>query len=279
MKVAVRLSLLLFTLLTFLSGGFAQTFRGALSGTVTDVQGASLPAASVTLTNPATGYVLKIASSKTGEFSFPELPVGSYELTVGSDGFASRQIGPIEVMVTKVTTLNVVLSVGAASTVVNVTSSGVQTEPQSSALVNVIGSKAVQEMPMNGRDFTQMVKFIPGATATSVAVSVNGMRTSSINFQVDGADNIDGFTGVVASNQGGIAGVAGGLIPIEAINQFSMQSAGEADQGRNAGANSNMVLRSGTKPDPRRCLLLRPQRVLRGDLADSPGRRQERLPS
>src|SRR5260370_275958 len=73
-----------------------------------------------------------------------------------------------------------------------------------------------------------------------------GSRTASINFQVDGADNVDPWLGIVASNQGGIASVAGGLIPIEAIDQFSMQSGGEADQGRNAGANSNMVLKSGT---------------------------------
>jgi len=102
----------------------------------------------------------------------------------------------------------------------------------------------VQEMPMNGRNFTQMTHFAPGASA--ITNSVNGSRTASINFQVDGADNVDPWLGIVASNQGGIASVAGGLIPIEAIDQFSMQSGGEADQGRNAGANSNMVLRSGT---------------------------------
>ena len=99
-------------------------------------------------------------------------------------------------------------------------------------------------MPMNGRNFTQMTHYAPGASA--LTNSVNGSRTASINYQLDGADNVDPWLGIVASNQGGIASVAGGLIPIEAIDQFSMQSGGEADQGRNAGANANMVIRSGT---------------------------------
>ena len=98
--------------------------------------------------------------------------------------------------------------------------------------------------PLNGRDFTRLTHFAPGVSA--LTNSVNGSRTASINFQLDGADNVDPWLGIVASNQGGIASVPGGLIPIEAIDQFSMQSAGEADQGRNAGANSNMVIKSGT---------------------------------
>src|ERR1700727_2552064 len=223
---------------------FAQTFHGTISGVVVDAQGAVISDAAVQLTNPATGQALNAKSSKDGEFSFPELPVGIYQLTVSITGFQTKKIDDINVEVSKVQNVNVTMALGSESTVVDVSADAVQADTTSSALVAVIDSKSVQEMPMNGRNFTQMTKFAPGASATTN--SVNGSRTASINFQVDGADNVDPWLGIVASNQGGIASVAGGLIPIEAIDQFSMQSGGEADQGRNAGANSNMVLRSGT---------------------------------
>ncbi len=223
---------------------FAQTFRGTLSGTVTDVQGAVIADVKVVLKNPATGTVLTSSVNGEGQFSFPELPVGKYSLNVSSPGFASKKIDDIDIAVSKTMNLRIELNIGQTETVVDVTANAIQTDTTSSALVAVIDSKSVQEMPMNGRNFTQMVKFVPGANA--LTNSINGSRTASINFQVDGADNVDPWLGIVASNQGGIASVAGGLIPIEAIDQFSMQSAGEADQGRNAGANSNMVIRSGT---------------------------------
>jgi hypothetical protein len=232
-----------FTLLV-VAPSFAQTFHGTVSGVVVDTQGAVIADASVQLTNPATGLALSAKSGKEGDFIFPELTVGIYQLTVSTSGFQTKKIDGINVEVSKVQNLKVELNVGAESTFIDVTANAIQTDVSSSALVAVIDSKSVQEMPMNGRNFTQMTHFAPGASA--LTNSVNGSRTASINFQVDGADNVDPWLGIVASNQGGIASVAGGLIPIEAIDQFSMQSGGEADQGRNAGANSNMVLKSGT---------------------------------
>jgi Carboxypeptidase regulatory-like domain len=222
----------------------AQTFHGTVSGTVVDSQGAVIADAAVTLTNPSTSLTLSEKSNKDGEFSFPELNVGIYQLTVSITGFQAKKIEGINVEVSKVQNIKVELSVGTESTFIDVTANAVQTDTTSAALVAVIDSKSVAEMPMNGRNFTQMTRFAPGANA--LTNSVNGSRTASINFQLDGADNVDPWLGIVASNQGGIANVAGGLIPIEAIDQFSMQSGGEADQGRNAGANSNMVIKSGT---------------------------------
>ena len=223
----------------------AQTYRGTVTGTVTDSSGAIVSSAAVELKNPATGAVLQSKSNGAGNFSFPEITPGKYELTVTAPGFATRKVSDIDVQVTKVATIDVALSVGSESTVVDVSAGNVVSpDTESSALVTVVDTKAVQELPLNGRDFTRLVRYAPGVAALSN--SVNGSRTASINFQVDGADNVDAWLGIVASNQGGIASVAGGLIPIEAIDQFSMQSGGAADQGRNAGANSNMVLKSGT---------------------------------
>ena len=230
----------------FMSGSsaLAQTFHGAVSGRVTDATGAVVVGASLKLVNPATAAVLNDTSNKAGEFNFTELPVGQYNLTIVAPGFQSQKIDAIDVAVTKIENFPIVLAPGTETTEVEVVANGVQVDTQSAALVTVINSAAVEDMPLNGRDFTRLTHFAPGVSA--LTNSVNGSRLSSINFQLDGADNVDPWLGIVASNQGGIASVPGGLIPIEAIDQFSMQSGGEADQGRNAGANSNMVIKSGT---------------------------------
>ena len=242
-----RRHVLAFTLPVALMSGssaLAQTFHGAVSGRVTDATGAVIVGASLKLVNPATDTVLNDTSNKAGEFNFTELPVGQYNLTIAAPGFQGQKIDAIDVAVTKIENFPIVLAPGTETTEVEVVANGVQVDSQSAALVTVIDSAAVEDMPLNGRDFTRLTHFAPGVSA--LTNSVNGSRTSSINFQLDGADNVDPWLGIVASNQGGIANVPGGLIPIEAIDQFSMQSGGEADQGRNAGANSNMVIKSGT---------------------------------
>jgi hypothetical protein len=234
---------LLLTLSIFAPSLLAQTFRGTLSGTVVDTQGAAIANAALTLKNPATDAVLTGKSNAAGEFTFPELPPGTYQITVADTGFQTAKIDNIDVAVSKVAIVKAVLSIGSENTVINVEANPVSTDATSSSLVSVIDSQEVRDMPMNGRNFTQMIKFTP---IVNISSSVNGSRTAGINYQVDGVDNNDPWSNAVASNQGGVAGIAGGLIPIEAIDQFSMSSNAEADTGRNAGANSNMVLKSGT---------------------------------
>jgi hypothetical protein len=231
------------TLVLFIATvSYSQTFRGTLSGTVTDVTGAAIGNVSVQLTNPASGAVVTFTTNSAGDFSFPELSVGKYNLNASFPGFTTKKIDDIDITVSKVTNLRIQLEIGKQDTIVDVVANGVQTDTTSSSLVALIDSKSTQEIPLNGRNFTQMVTLSAGV---NISKSVNGSRTNSINYQVDGSDNNDPWSNAVASNQGGVAGIAGGLIPIEAIDQFSMQNNAEADMGRNAGANSNMVLRSG----------------------------------
>ncbi len=117
-------------------------------------------------------------------------------------------------------------------------------ETTSTALVGVVDTKTVADLPMNGRDFRQMIKLAPGVSPAST--SVNGMRTSGNNYQIDGADNNDAFQNAAAVNQGGVSGIAGTLLPIEAIDQFSVQSNASAETGRNGGSSVNVVIKSGT---------------------------------
>jgi hypothetical protein len=222
----------------------AQTFRGDLAGSVTDSSGAALVNASVRLENPSTGFVRAINTSGTGDFLFAELPTGVYQLTLTLPGFEVKRIANIEVSVARTTNIPVRLAVAQQQSMVEVSASAVTLETTSTALVSVVDDHAVQDMPMNGRDFKQMVKLAPGVTPSGT--SVNGMRTNGANYQIDGADNNDAYSNAVAVNQGGVSGIAGALVPIEALDQFSVETNAAADTGRNAGAAVQMVIKSGT---------------------------------
>ena len=223
---------------------FAQTFRGELAGSVTDPTGAALSGAVIKVENPATGFSRSVATNSSGGFVVADLPVGLYEMTISSPGFEVRKVTGIEIAVAKTTNIPVQLGVARQQQQVEVSASGVAIETTSSSLVAVVDSKSVQEMPMNGRDFTQMVKLSPGVTPSGA--SVNGMRTNGKNFQIDGADNNDAYSNAVAVNQGGVSGIAGALVPIEALEEFSVETNASADTGRNGGASVQMVIKSGT---------------------------------
>ena len=234
--------ILLITLLA--SGVWAQTFRGSLTGTITDTTGAAIPQASVRLDNPATGFTRSTTTTGAGEYNFQDLAVGIYTLTVTQGGFETKKVDKIEIAVSKTTNINVQLGVAEQQQLVEVSAAAVNLETTSSDLAAVVNDKTVQELPLNGRDFRQMVKLAPGVTPNGT--DVNGMRSTSNNYQVDGADNNDAMLGIESQNQPGVAGIAGGLLPIDAIDQFSVQTNAGADMGRNSGSNINMVIKSGT---------------------------------
>ena len=150
-----------------------------------------------------------------------------YEATVSLPGFEVRKITGIEIAVAKTTNLPEQLGIAKQQSQVEVSATAAAIETTSSALVAVVDDKSVQEMPMNGRDFTQMVKLSPGVTPSGT--SVNGMRTNGKNFQIDGADNNDAYSKAVAVNQGGVSGIAGALVPIEALDEFSVETNASAD--------------------------------------------------
>jgi hypothetical protein len=227
-----------------LAGLNAQTFRGAVSGTISDSTGASVPDASVKLTSPATGLSRNTLTSASGDFSFPDLPLGAYTVVVQKEGFQTLKVDAVEVTVSRVTNLNLTMSVATQQAIVEVTAQAATLETTSTALVGVVGPRMVQDMPMNGRDFRQMLKLSPGVAPLSN--SVNGNRTSGNNYQIDGADNNDAFHNTTAVNQGGVSGIAGTLLPVEAIDQFAVQTNAGAESGRNAGSSVNLVIKSGT---------------------------------
>ncbi|HTS78327.1 MAG TPA: TonB-dependent receptor [Bryobacteraceae bacterium] len=236
--------LVLFVLLA--SAVWAQTFRGALNGSVADTTGAAIPGASVRLDNPATGTSRTVTTTTAGEYNFPDLPTGIYTLTVSANGFATKKVENITIAVTKTTAINVQLGIAQQQQTVEVSAAAANLDTTSSDLSAVVNDQTVQDLPINGRDFRQMIKLAPGVTTSATAPSVNGTRFSSNNYQVDGADNNDVMYGYTAQNQPGVAGIPGGLLPVDAVDQFSVETNAGADVGRNAGSNVNMVIKSGT---------------------------------
>jgi outer membrane receptor protein involved in Fe transport len=219
----------------------AQTFRGGISGRISDTSGAVLPGVAVTATNDATGVARSTTSSDSGDFSFPDLPLGTYTVEATLTGFQTLKV-TVEVTVSRISALDLKMGLSQVSETVQVSAGALLLDTVSTALSNVIQPKQVQDLPLNGRDFTRMLQLAPGVAGTSV----NGVRGRGNNFQIDGADNNDAFQNVAAVNQGGVSGIAGTLLPIEAIDQFSVQSGGSAEMGRNAGSTVNLVIKSGT---------------------------------
>lgn len=241
LRLPVRL--LSFSLLS-ISLTFGQTFQGSVSGSVQDVSGAVIAGAKVSAEHKSTGLSRSTLSGESGDFSLPSLPLGMYSITIVKEGFQTAKIDDVEVAVSKTTNITAKLPVAQQQSIVEVVAEAAALETTSSTLASVVGPKMVQDLPMNGRDFRQMLKMNPGVSPSSS--SVNGMRTSGNNFQIDGADNNDAFHNSSAVNQGGVAGIAGTLLPVEAIDQFSVVTNASADFGRNGGSSVNLVIKSGT---------------------------------
>ena len=234
--------LLVLAIVTIASIGGAQTFRGGISGRVVDDSGAVLPGVTVTAVHTATGAVRTTSTSSTGAFSLPDLALGTYKVEATLTGFQGKRV-TVEVVVSQIFAVEVKMGVSALSETVEVSGTGAKLDTVSTALANVVGPQQVQDFPLNGRDFRRMLQLTPGVAQNN---SVNGAGSRGNNYQIDGADNNDAFQNASAVNQGGVSGIAGTLLPIEAIDQFSVQSGGGSESGRNGGSTVNLVIKSGT---------------------------------
>jgi len=228
-----------------------QTFRGGISGTVTDQSGAVVPGAQVTAVETATNTTLKTVSSSAGEFAFTNLPLGDYSVMVTATGFSSVKVNKVTVSAGVSYTLPVKLGVATAAQTVEVTADALSldtvTDEQSTALPEIV----VQNLPNSGRDFTQMLSQTTGFAGLSTGggggmSSVNGARSNSVNWQIEGTDNNDLWWNIPAVNQGGVSALAGVILPIDAIENFSFVTAGSTEIGRNSGGTANLTIKAGT---------------------------------
>jgi hypothetical protein len=229
----------------------AQNFRGGINGVVTDQGGASIPGAQVEITNEATGVTQSAIASSAGEYNFPDLPLGLYTVSATTSGFETLKVQKVQVSAGTVYSLPLKLAVASQATTVEVNAAGVALDTTSVTQTTVLPTKTIQDTPMNGRDFTQFMQLTPGFAGYSAGggagiASVNGTRSNSVNWQIEGTDNNDLWWNIPAVNQGGVNGIAGIVLPLDAIDQFSFVTSSSPETGRNAGGTANLVIKSGT---------------------------------
>lgn len=237
----------------------AQTAStGAIIGAVTDQTGAVLQDAEIDITSEATGAGRTVKTEAGGVYRVPLLPPGRYRLKAMKDGFKLAIRSDVPVVVTETTTLDIALLVGSNSETVEVDSNPQMLQTDSSALGHVTDERSVTGLPLASRNFTQIIGLSPGASVgltdatqlgtgnggqaawSNEGLSVNGARNYDNDFQIDGVTANDQFSKGFQS--GGIA------IPNpDAITEFKVQTGQyDASYGRNAGANVDVVTKSGT---------------------------------
>jgi hypothetical protein len=239
--------LLLASTATFL---FAQQLNVAqLSGQVTDSTGAVIPAATVRMTETQRGVVHAAVTDASGRYVMPGLPVGAYQLQVQKDGFRTYVQSGIELQVGDNVTVNTVLKPGMVDQVVEVKAGAAMIQTEEASVSNVIESKPISELPLNGRYATQLVitsgasMMAPGGDEvgsknfySSVTISVAGGQANATNYLLDGGDNNDTFSNV--------------NLPFpfpDALQEFSVETSSlPARNGLHPGGVVNLVTKSGT---------------------------------
>src|SRR5215813_12284098 len=235
----------------------AQTFRGAILGTVTDSTGAAIAGAAVAVKNVNTGLTRTVTTSDDGTYSVPELPIGTYTVTVEKTGFKQGVITGIQVEVSSERRADLVLTPGEVAQSVEVLGETLpMVESTSNTLGGIIESKVVTNLPVNGRDYQKLILLVPGAASGPDAitdspgsygtVSVNGARGRSNNYLLDGTDMNDGYRNDPAINEGGVFSTPATILPVEAVAEMHIASNFEAEYGRSAGSAINIVTKSGT---------------------------------
>ncbi len=252
----MNLRRVLLVVLVLAAAAVGQSFRGGILGTVTDATGASVADAKVIATDTGTGLVRESTTDADGNYSFTELPLGTYTVTATKQGFRTQLATNIQVAVEGPQRANLTLTPGRVEEKVEVQADVPLVETSSNTLGGTIQAEQFKDLPVNGRDFMKMLTAVPGANADPSSVndspgsfgvfSVNGNRGRSNNFLLDGTDMNDGFRNDNAINEGGVFGIPATLLPVDAIEEMAILNNTEAEYGRNSGSIVNIVTKSGS---------------------------------
>src|SRR5690242_3408278 len=235
----------------------AQTFRGTILGTVTDPSGALVSGAKVTVKNVATGLERSTQTSADGSYSIPELPIGTYTVTITQPGFQTSSTTGVVVDVASERRVDSAMKPGEVTQQVEVSGEALpQVETTSAVLGGTLTTQTIANLPVNGRDYTKLIYLNPGVAGSPDQISdspgsygtfsMNGSRGRSNNFLLDGTDMNDGYRNDPAINEAGVFGDPATILPIDAVAELRTISNYEAEYGRNSGAVVNIVTKSGT---------------------------------
>ena len=230
----------------------AQAVSGTILGTVQDSSGAAVPGASVTIVNSETGLTRSVISDSAGEYNVPSLPPGMYNVSGEMKGFKKVSIAGVRLNVDQKARVDLKLDVGDITESVQVQAAVPLVQTDSSELGATVNETQVKELPLNGRDFVQLTRLIPGVSRgvpgsnndgasnegwrMSSTFVANGMRTRDNNFLLDGVDNNELNLNTVI------------IFPsVDAIEEFKVQtSTYSAEFGRANGGVVNLQIKSGT---------------------------------
>jgi len=243
--------LLLFLALSMLlpPSALAQS-TGRIRGVVSDAQGGLVPGATILVRNQSTGEERTTVSDRQGDFVVPALPVGVYRIEVRLQGFQSKVVTDLRLEVAQTIVQNIQLTVGNLSEEVSVVGQASVVETATTSVGQVIDSRTVQEMPLNGRHFVDLGLLIPGSVAPpqsgfltaplrgqgSLAFNTAGNREDTVNFMINGINLNDMVQNQITFQP-----------PISTVQEFKVDnSTMSAEYGRNSGAVVNIATRSGT---------------------------------
>lgn len=217
----------------------ADNVYATIRGTVTDQTGAVVAGVAITATNTGTGISFNATSHDTGGYEFLQLPVGTYTLSASKTGFKGFKSTGIALVVNQVYNQPIGLQIGVASETVEVVANAVQVETTSIQQQTLVGAQQIVDLPLIGRNFTQLEQLAPGVMASNDrfgTFSVNGSQSTQSSYLVNGTDSND-----IALNTPGI------LPSPDAIQEFNLISSTiNPEYGRNSGGIVNALIKSGT---------------------------------
>lgn len=238
-----------FVFMTVLCGvlgcpAFAQVDRATLSGSITDSSGAVIAGAKIEVVSQETGLRREMLSTETGAYTFSQLPIGVYTVTVSQTGFRTVIVRDLRLGVGDNRALNLEMEVSSVETTVSVEDILTPLESTSPVIGTVIGSQQVREIPLNGRHWASLMMLAPGAINTGdgsqQTIRFVGRARDDNNWTFDGLD----ATGVKDPRQEAALRL---VISTDAIAEFRVNSTlYSADQGNGAGGQVNIVSKSGT---------------------------------
>lgn len=247
-------TILLFTLFfAGLATAFGQLTTADILGTVTDASGAAIPNATIVLTNTGTNEKRTATSNASGEYTFTLLSVGHYSISTKATGFEASITKDLAVEAGDRARNDVHLQAGSQDQVIEVTASTPLLQADSATVSSTVTAQAVQDLPLNGRNFVQLVSLVPGANegqgnglssggrpddrrTNAAGLSINGQDESLNNWVVDGVDDNERIIGTI------------GIKPnVEGIQEITVQTNSyAAEAGRTAGGVINIITVSGT---------------------------------
>lgn len=228
----------------------AQTYQGRILGSITDSTGAVVAGAKVTVRNAATGVERTLSTNNAGEYVASDLDPGTYAVSVQAAGFRTAKVESVVVQVSREARVNMSLQPGSAAETVEVTTEQALVDTDDSTLNGVLENKAINELPLQGRDFQNLLPLHPGVQRTPgggfQSITSNGNRPDENNFFIDGAVDNDVYYGESVVNEAGIQGTPASFLPLDAIQEFNTQESPTAEYGDKPGVVMNLEVKSGT---------------------------------